>query len=282
MRRVAEPYRSDPTWYRIGYSLAAQRLHAATAGGDRFRGDDFGRETAGILSRLEGIQAEVDELPTFAAAERDARALAVATAATLRSSGWGWVRRRPAWFVRLWGHRGPAADRKLASFLSKVVEPAAVVLVHSARAGEGSAPKVRRSPDPSWALSRAELAGGEKHQDWFDRYLGELLGEDEIKRSRWLDLLAWLGSTKHRRPEPVNYRVRYNLACLFSRFVRSSEDRDQIQIALGQLYLCLKAVDPRKRAQLVRWAWQDPGLNGLRNNAQGAFAELVGPNPRFG
>jgi hypothetical protein len=117
---------TDPTWYRIRYSLAAQRLHAASVGARGLRLDDLAERAevtdlpdatraafhdiahlARALSEgmfgLQGSAERPGSLGTdFADAEAEALSLLTVTTRILSRSGWRWVGCRPSRFARRW------------------------------------------------------------------------------------------------------------------------------------------------------------------------------------
>jgi hypothetical protein len=189
--------------------------------------------------------------------------------------------------------------------LDTVLEPAALVLYCSCWIEEkGWLPQVPEDP-PGVVLDRKRAywsAGGKKGRidAWLNNYLAYLCnGEGDKPRHwhmrwvRWLDaktapvracvrrLFGWLGFTLWRKPEEVGYRVRYNLACMFSRAAGSRESKDRamaeayLDLAQTQLALCMKRVSVRDRLALAEWAAMDPGLAWLRRKRLGEFLKIV-------
>lgn len=306
----------DPTWYRIRYSLAAQRLHTASAGDYRVLSDDWkpsdalGEETRnlidGLRKRLEPAMEEEAVKDGFITAGADARGLLADIVGVLDASGWRWVGRRPAWIVRVWHRlwsrllhrlsrrrwsRRPAViDFRLANFLDTVVEPATVALLLSARVGQGWRPKVTALASTSdRESSQREMAGPLDRRDrevsdsWLECYLEQLLASEPARPRLWKRLLARLGVARFRQRAPLGYRVEYNLACLFSRLVPFYEETMEVgrpnlvDLAATHLQRSIGAAAGRRRKRVASWAWQDPGLAGLRGRNRRLFEIIVGP-----
>jgi hypothetical protein len=281
----------DPTWYRIGYSLAAQRLHAAMPDEDRVWGENPGGLTGEIIDALrerQGRSREYGRGPV--AAEAEALRLLVTTATVLAASGWRWAGRRPSWSARLWARtvrrRRRVADPRLAEFLDAVVEPAAVVLLWSARveAGHGleRTPEIAGRAYASRPIDRKRLGAA-----WLVRYLDELLTPEPLPAKRWRRLLGALGFTRFRAARSRGYRVEYNLACLLSRTIvfdgegdPDPRDQEAANAAASHLQRCFDAVGGPSLEQIASWAWQDPGLANLKRFARSRFETIVGPPPK--
>lgn len=272
MSKVRRP-EEDPITYRIAYARAAQALHVRTD-------DAEDRVVAGpeipLTEKMEGaIEAAVagaslDELLSEIASPADeALQLVEMARAQLVLLGNLWVARPIAWYEprmrlrRRW-RRWRSADPKLPDFLTSVVEPATVVLLFSARVQEGWGPRFEDAAPPSEKLDRRfGLSGEDAPDEWLHQYLN-LLREPSAD---------------------VNYRVRYNLACLFSRAAWVSYLRDGgfadaylIESATHLRLAVAGATGPRRRS-MVEWAWRDPALSGLRRMDTERFTQIVGPRP---
>jgi hypothetical protein len=259
---------------------------------------EFGEATADTLSELYKNRAPGQEHFEQAAksARQEAEELAVSAADMLEETGWNWVGRKPPRFVR-WKRalsptritrRRPVLDKELTLFLSWVVEPAAVVLLFSARLVEGSLSLSRvkeaigpgpRSPEFFKPLDRRKReAGGE---DWLIDYLARLVYDWPVD-TRSARAQARLGRTQLRDPRQPSFRVQYNLACLFSRLMlAASKDGDRdgedlfASFAAGQLEKALFRLPDEQRAHLAKWAKVDPGLATLRTECATEFEEII-------
>ena len=312
---------ADPTWYRISYSLAAQKLHAA-----------HGTKPAGrYVKRLDvSASAAVKEMGSlrrsvsasgekgFKDAEDDALEVIRVTAAVLADMGWRWAGRNPSWYVS-WSERLPAAllrlvrrlrrkprrrsiagDWPLAKFLDRTVEPAAVLLVWSARIERHALesplgcelrkledhlialaenPASERRPNKELRPDRRQYA---PDGDWLCRYVIELADDRDPKHDRWKRFLAWLGVSRYRLRGKANYRVQYELACLFSRLAQKRPGADGkaneavVERAREHLGRSLSELPEPRRTETAGWARQDPGLAGLRDFDKSKFNQLVG------
>jgi hypothetical protein len=218
---------------------------------------------------------------------------------------WRWVGRKPPWYVRWLGWRHWRRRREylvLAEFLDRVLEPAAVVLYFSCLieleiiSPDWILQEQPRAPRP---LKRPRRHRGIPHDEPFRRaYLLELVSraqpaprpeepEGPRRWRRWLPaflmnnlrrLHGWLGVVQHHRLEEPHYRVRYNLACLFSRAsVTAADEEAFLSAAEAQLRLALDTLRGKRRTALAEWAWQDPGLEALRNSELYGFAAILPP-----
>lgn len=307
----------DPTWYRIRYSLAAQRLHTATAGGDRVSydrqpndapGEELWNLIGGLRERLQPAEKEEAVEFGFVVAEADAHGLLSDIVRVLDASGWRWVGRRPPRIVRLWrglwsrllhrlSSRHPTViNFRLANFLDTVVEPATVALLWSARIEQGWRPdpgtlesiSARDSSAMGPAAGPLDRGDREVSEGWLEHYLEQLLASEAVRPRFWRRLLARLGVTRFRQRAPLGYRVEYNLACLLSRMVPVNEEMTEAEranlvdlVALAGMHLqrSIGATTSRRRKRVVSWAWRDPGLAGLRGVDRRFFEIMVGPLP---
>jgi len=306
---VSSPFRRheyDPTWYRVLYSRAAHALHLLDTDA-RARPPGVGKETERILTEFFGEAIGGVALPRPEIAVRDAQELVRVSNQALSHAGHRWAGRRRAWYAPLKPRRSPARDRDMAEFLESILEPAAVVLLLSARLraeqldvklvselvrSHGRVSVDREKGPRRPAEIRGELEPSNKAEEvdsWLGAYLRMLLMDDRERNeeSRTRRVLARIGFTRWRRARPPSYRVRYNLACLLSRLtervadVRDRDETDELgDAALEQLRLCFRALAPGpRRDRLARWAWQDPGLAGIRGNEPARFARIVGRRP---
>jgi hypothetical protein len=235
----------------------------------------------------------------------DAARLIFEASRQLRQLRWMWVGRRPAWYVRWWGWRHWRQRREyllLGEFLNRVLEPAAVVLYFSCRLEEGSPVDIWNLPPPHGRLRRrwpeGQPASLAEIESWSAAYLSCILGRwyaeedaDAMDRRRvrswpliWLGnqgkrLLGRLGVTRFRPRQEIHYRVRYNLACLFSRFAaREKAAEILLSVAERQLQLSLEELHGTRRAALADRARRDPALEALRR-ASGYRFERIVPSP---
>ncbi len=267
----------DPSWYRIGYAIAVQKLLAADRG--------------------VGGAAQ--------AAERDAEQLLVCVREQLAGAGWHTVGWRPGWWRRRWlrlrwrrrlrlrpPKRSAIRDERLASFLAHTVEPATVALLWSARVAQGEPLPVLDAAAAPVRLRRDERDADLR--EWCGRYLTWLLSEVPPEAG-WRQLLRGAGyltdarrvpsrRQRRRRTRP-SYRARYNVGCLLGRVMaqeRSSgaePEASRRELALRQLQMCFSALEGPPRDLLARWAWADPGLQGVQDEDARAFERIVGRKP---
>ncbi len=315
---------ADPTWYRISYSLAAQKLHAANGtkkGPDGLvKSPDKGASAA--VKDMADLRSSVGVSGKrgFKEAEDDALEVIRVTAAVLADMGWRWAGRNPSWYVS-WSERLPAAllrlvrrlrrkprrrsiagDWPLAKFLDRTVEPAAVLLVWSARIerrvlksllrrelrelenhlialAENRAPE--RRPNKELRPDRRQYAEG-GGGDWLFRYVIELADDRDPEHDRWKRFVAWLGVSRYRLRGKANYRVQYELACLFSRLAQKRPGADGkanaavIERAREHLGRSLSELPEPRRTEAADWATRDPSLVGLRDADMSKFDQLVG------
>ncbi len=265
------PELADPTWYRIRYALASQRLHAGSV-----------------------AEAENDALKLFCEAEDDALELICSTSAVLTEIGWRWTGRQPTWFTswykrapaRLWRavrraagrarRRSVVGDWELARFLAHTVEPAAVVLWWSTRIAQRSVPK---TPEESDRVLRPLDRRSEKDGDWLQSYLEELVTK-QPKRHEFKRVFGWLGVSRWRAPDEPYDRVDYNLACLFSRLASLDDGESRnahLERSARHLKRCLAGEWGARRGESAHWAARDPGLRALKESNETRFEEIVGP-----
>jgi hypothetical protein len=301
--------RDDPVAFRVKYALLVQRLHEVTDQGDdapaelKLMSAPAVREAVEATKRLglaheEGLKRERSVNPEEALTSADADpigalALFEASERELRRLGWAWVGSEPPWYRRWLRRRQSSGDRRLGAFLDRVVEPAAVVVFFSclveSRQWEPQRflPKRttkrrlrRRSPLHRWHQDRSQ---------WLDQYL-DILREPERRKLWWpWRFVAWLGLTAVRPVPPTNYRVRYNLACLYSRLahhVLLIDGLDDLELvryqqqflaeAATHLSLCFTRAKLRQRDAIAQWARKDPALATLRLDEEERFFEIVG------
>lgn len=274
-------------------------------------GEIYGTETTALLVDLfQESHFGASHLANPAeAAMNDALDLVGAATMALERAGWRWVGRRPPRYLRWikglaapWGrHPRAARDLELARFLSWVVEPAAVVVLFSAwlldaRAKTRSADQIdaifpyaeiitaivenEKTSGPPKPLDRATRTTSSPA--WLISYLARLVADWPLETRRLARVEARLGRTRLRGPRRVSARVRYSLACLFSRLGLVASERDEkhvtdrfLQIAAVQLEYALISLPDRERNDLVGWANTDPGLRGLCDLREGEFEEIV-------
>jgi hypothetical protein len=264
----------DPVAYRVDYSLAAQALLAGSESTAR------GREQAPerLFEILDTVRhgllvGEGGPTPDLEWARALSAHLVKASARELNRQGWRWPGRRPPWFVR---YRRRPRNRRLAEFLDGVLEPATVALFWSCHIALGEDPWWEtldyRQPDRLLLVFDSEP--GEVDVRWLASYLTEMLDPDPDPPEGWRSHLARLGVSRLRQRSKPNPRVRYNLACLYSRLAGSpsagtADDRHSIllQVAAAQLAAALDGLDGHRREALSEWSRQDPGLEFLRSQS---------------
>jgi hypothetical protein len=273
---------SDPTYYRVEYSRIAQGLHELTAvhrEGTARSVSLWDDEVVAAAVRLVNPETPFEQehvVDVISARPEplsvEPRALIAATRRELVRLGWRWAGRTPPWYVRRLRRVRPA-EHRLAIFLDEVLEPATVVLYFSCRIEEGAKWEINAS-DLSQPRERAldRRAATDRSPDavsdrWLLEYLTDLIGPLPAPPSGLKRAAAWAGVARWRRPSEPNYRVRYNLACLFSRRARTSPpDKAGLYLELArlQLDLCLSQLGGSRRRAVVEWAEHDPGLAELR------------------
>jgi hypothetical protein len=304
-------YEDDPVAYRIGYSRIAQRLHlrsvvGATTAEEKREGRKGDEEQGGPPPRLvelvesligaqasPGRPASIDpDAPRWIKEEEpdpiqgDALRLIFRTAIELAKLGlpypgltWGGVRRE--------FHRGET--KRLAKFLARVLEPATVVLLYSAWIEDGyradwlldvRGPKRRPPKRPKRRRLRNKLPLWRRYvvveidEPWLRQYMETLL--HGVERGRLRRICGWKVTGK------VNYRVQYNLACMYSRLAtppksrawlnvpaRSSTRGDEreaaLALAIGHLRAAMCGAHGNERKALSAWAEDDPALASVRD-----------------
>lgn len=227
----------------------------------------------------------------------DAAALALRAGQQLKRLRWHWVGRRPVWYLRWWGWlHWRRQHLLLGEFLDSVLEPVSVTLYFSCLLQEDCVgdPReiLRPAPRSLQPLRRPTLDDEasidlDEAESWLRTYLSHLIysagalaarnGRPPQRHQRLLQhlyrlahreerLLGWLGVTWMRPAAPLNYRPRYNLACLFSRAAARSERPEVfLDAAAGQLRLALEALHGSRRSALAEWARNDPALRTLRD-----------------
>jgi len=280
---------------RLSLSAAAEETIEAVIGEltpeQRARGE-AGRRRKGDVYRPDPLWIDASRLTAQAGDE-------------LWRLRWRWVGRKPPWFVRWLGWRHWRRRREylvLAEFLDRVLEPAAMILYFSCLVElEIVSPDwiLQEQPRAPRPLKRLRRHRGIPYDEPFRRaYLQELVsraqqgrrsGEPEGERRwrRWLPaflldnlkrLYGWLGVVQHHLLEEPHYRVRYNLACLFSRAsVHATDGEAFLFAAETQLRLALDALHGKRRTALAEWAWRDPGLEALRNSELYGLRDILPP-----
>lgn len=324
----SESHLQDPTWYRVSYALAVQDLQlragSETGGskGDDAAGwpegfspqsprkeghwkDDFEPAVRELLVGLaeEGNAALEEKKPNELAVER-AEELLAATARVLCDAGWRWVGRPRPWYCRgtellremhranPWVGRRPerpvASDRKLARFLSEVVEPAAVVLYCATIAQDkGEYERFRDAIlKPATAaparLDRDGVSHGAQGA-WARSYLNTLLVERRVPRAS-VGRIARRSRRRHHERKRVtpDLRASYSFACMLSRLadcandLKKKGDRASFAAAAAlQLERALSSSPSGRRERLAEWARKDPDLLGLRNRYETKLEAIV-------
>lgn len=278
MNGVDERLQRDPSWYRAKYSIAAHSLHGETGIRHALPLPDEGLK--GLMTYLGRGAAAGDAQQ----AEDLACELLEITRRNLRAAGWRYPRRPPRrivrWMRSVSRRSGPLGrDPGLAKFLDSTLEPATVVLIWSARVARGKPVPLayETRPAPAGFVDRTS-----KDPAWLESYLADLVGERRNYPGAWNSAMLRLGSRRHRLPSKPGYRVRYNLACLYSRQAEARRPRvayGSLERSAEQLLLAREATGEERRAELLRWAQHDPGLEGLRGGDPKAFRLVVGPPP---
>lgn len=296
----------DPTGFRIDYSRIANLLHLqsqekpptaaerpneiAEPDPDEIAAPGLGEiaEKAIAVARREVTPEQRNRCLREGAIPEQAAELVGRAARQLTLFGHRGVHQQPPWHVRVQQRRRGRERLLLTRFLDRLLEPASVVLYFSGLVAERKNPDVPPEPPDSAAppdRTKAPAAPGEgparAREEWLRQYLAFLRAESA---PRIVPIHGPLGRLDLRRPpQPAspNYRVRYNLACLFSRLAASEAGGDDgvqksyLAEAKRQLRQSLAAVRGRQRRAIVAWAEKDPGLEGLRERALKEFQEIV-------
>ncbi len=300
----------DPVAYRLRYALITQRLHARS-GPWTDHGDSHDR----VPRRPDAVQAAIDVARHRVGARSkregdpvvEARELVEMATQELRRLGWKWVGSRPRWYARRLRLRNSTEDRHLGEFLDGALEPAAVIVYWSAvveRDGwqaldfllstyhrEGRLARLRslltwhQVRDGGRWLNRGRIARrrGGVNAAWLQRYLRVLRETDPKLRDHGRGLHAGLGLMRVPPLSGPNYRVRYNLACLFCRLANLRLEGEAgfvdelFDEAIAQLSLCLEGARGRQREEIVSWAERDPSLMPLREARHDRFESIVLP-----
>jgi len=277
--------RSDPTYYRIEYSRIVQLLNQLTAAPNNAPV----REIAALADDklvAEAVKAALPETPlerkhVVEPASSQAHELIAKSRDELMRLRWRWVGRRPPWYAR-WRRklkRRSSIDQ-LAAFLDEVLEPASVVLYFSCVVEEKRLPGIEgldRCRSSQQALDRRASRRPKDaiDEEWLREYLRELVAPAPEPSSALKKAAAVIGAVRWRQPSDTNYRVRYNLACLFSRIGERAASKDEraryLDKAGEQLDLCLSGLVGARRQALFEWAQRDPGLVELMSKRGKAF-----------
>jgi hypothetical protein len=282
---------SDPTYYRIEYSRIAQLLHQLTAARDN------APARAAVLSKDKQLVEALDVALPETTFERQraeehpspqARMLVATARRELSGLGWRWVGRRPPEHVQRL-RRVSSANRRLAAFLAEVLEPATVVLYFSSVIGEGGKFETEGLDRPRPSKQVLDRPGSREakdpvSQEWLRAYLHELMAPAPAPASEWKRAAARIGATRWRPPLDTNYRVQYNLACLFSRVAEKASPEDRAMryaaMAAEQLELCLSKLAGVRHQAVFDWAQRDPGLAGLRRRRPEFLSGRASPRPQ--
>jgi hypothetical protein len=277
MTKPPNDVRSDATWYRILYAAAAHRLHAAASReADRYDTlpDALQERFKTYLGRSEA------RTPTYESAENAACHLVDITRQALLGAGHRWPRRPQRSGIRRLlrpRRRSPLhGDKRLTTFLDRTLEPAAVVMLCSARLERGEpVPLEIGAKDHSYVV--ADRGAKQIDRKWLGAYVTELTADNAPTRTRWQRLAKRIRILKYRDAGSPNYRVRYNLACLFARAAAAEAKpsdvprKELLARAAKELQSALVGVDALRRERVVEWARMDPGLAGLRSGAPELF-----------
>jgi hypothetical protein len=283
---MADRYVEDPIVYRIAYSRIAQLLHLATEAENGDGEKKLDNHVRDVLDKLPGSGPPLSREEAAVTALRESVALIERTRAELVELGWmyvGWTPSRgKRWIRTVKGER-----LRLAEFLDQVVEPATVVLCFSAEI-ENLEPgelieepilKPKFSPEP---LDRRVVDLQDKtfleedvDQEWLRSYLGYLAITPPREQRDRPERFGW------KAVPDVNYRVRYNLACLYSRIgarqylARSDELPETFRRAAVQLRLAIGGAELGERQALAAWARRDPALLPLQQSFPQLFSSAV-------
>jgi hypothetical protein len=266
-------YKDDPIAYRIGYSRIAQTLHQASVDElrksesrrlcGRKRADSKDEPSETVAEMVEDLVGSEPSQGRSANIEADALKLIAKASDELDELGlpfvgstWGRVRGLYRW-------REP---ERLAKFLGEVLEPAALVLYFSVRIENGHRdPWLLNPPRPERPPDRREHRRDESA--WLENYLGYLVNDGAAKGPPFPSRL-WKSTGK------VNYRVRYNLACMYARLGAprnaSKVDARDAALKLAIKHLGIAIADARggDRRALTAWAPFDPALAPLRDDTR--------------
>jgi len=305
--------RDDPVFYRLRYSLIAQMLHARSPverglePAHERDADPVGEVAQAIKAARRSVATRPGRTDAEPRPSQQALQLIELAAAELRRMGWRWIGNPPRWYARVLRHRNSPEDPPLGQFLDQLLEPAAVVLYWSCVVEEGewerlsflyeTARPERRPrrlrrlalPRPTarrgrW-LNRHRFARGWNldREAWLRAYL--LLLRDPTPGLKRDDrpVFARFGFARLRPMPAPNYRVRYNLACLFCRlanrtYLDGGGFHDAIfEEATMHLSRCLAGARGKQREAILDWARRDPSLAPLRNAWSEGFEEVVSP-----
>lgn len=310
----------DPTYYRIEYMRIAQLLHQECgrmgSAQSRMRFDKLSRLTKRTVDEIAEELTEEQKKHAAKGLDKDAGTaellseqaleLLATIVKELHRLRWYWVGRTPPWYLR-WlglGHRKRRLEyMRLAEFLDQIVEPAIVVLYFSCLV-EKKEEGLRELPDLNVPSAqkifkrnrRHAFKSGRDHHEldpqWLNAYLAYLCTWQAPKpKPRWsqplalvpwliVKMLAWLGIVPLRPSSGPSYRVRYNLACFFSRLAShldEEEKRASLYEARLQLRLCIEALSGQERVDIAEWAEKDPALTELRSG-DGDWVSWVTPS----
>jgi hypothetical protein len=282
MKRTS--YEDDPIAYRISYSRIAQTLHLKSVEKQKDEEEQVEQENdakktaakktggskeapakrprrktvAELVKELVGEEPAQDKPADI---EADALKLIEDAGNELTELGlpfvgrtWGKVRRAVRW-------REP---KRLARFLDEVLEPATVVLYFSARIENGH--RDAWLLDPARPDTPPDRRRRESDQEaWLKDYLGYLVKEGSSEGPS-------LPSRFWKDAEGVNYRVLYNIACMYARLgaprTKSKGKTEMadaaLSLALEHLASAISGAHGSERRALSEWSRVDPALKPLR------------------
>jgi hypothetical protein len=254
-------YAEDPVAYRADYSRLAQSLHLQSV-----RDETYGSVDPDVAKLVKKLIGPRPSKPSAEEVMEEALLLIDRARTELLDLGWKWV----GWAPRRYRHPFRRREkRRLADFLAQILEPATVVLYFSARIESGEAFKLSDAVPPSplrrkRQVPRQGAAPEEGDKEWAALYLQYLLsGKVSDERERWF--MTW------RRSDEVNYRVRYNLACMYSRL----RDGPSLDRSLEQLRQAIASAKGRERQALVGWARKDPSLTPVLTKRKADFCKAL-------
>jgi hypothetical protein len=284
-------YKEDPIAYRIAYSRVAQLLHLETGAQDGKPPGDRVSKLVPELVRSEPVQSGEE---VARAALLEALTLIDRTRNELVSLGFSWVGWSPSRARRM--RKRLSGERyRLGEFLDQTLEPSIVVLYFSARIEWfGPDPQLLTPPDLERSpLDRRKVASPSQKAkpddtdaySWLHSYLSYLLttpakGGRESPRG-----LGWKERGR------VNPRVRYNLACMYSRLgaalraegadpanpdlAKGEQAHRAFVSAADQLKSSIAEAREPERMAMATWAPVDPALDALESWSKPIFDDAL-------
>jgi hypothetical protein len=279
-------YERDPITYRIAYSRITHLLHLETKDKRRRRPSKRVRNLVADLLQADPSRPDED---VARAALVDSLALLGNVRRELDELGWRWVGWPPSKF-KLRRRFVSNEVRRLGRFLDQVLEPCTVILYFAART-EMAGPDESLLPprESNRLLDRREVkfepekpAPSKETETWLHSYFDYLVTPPLQATQGFPGRFEWSARIGWKQAKRVKPRVRYNLACLYSR-LGDQFDAEGKEESAGRAFVCgfdqlrrsiAEAKEP-ECAVLAKWAPLDPAFEPLKRFSKPRFEEAL-------